>query len=104
MQRNLVPKHKGLKITLTLDTYEQKVWMMRQPTTLNAEDQQARNSNQRRRQSEAMSRALRVIKNTLVSLMLTQTAQKPKFLQYKGQSSEVLPGHSGWLHQAREDW
>ena len=31
------PKHKGLKITLTVDTYEQKVWMMRQPTTLNAE-------------------------------------------------------------------
>ena len=40
VQRNLVPKHKGLKITLILDTFEQKVWMMRQPTTLNAEDQQ----------------------------------------------------------------
>ena len=39
VQRNLVPKHKGLKITLILDTYEQKVWMLRQPTTLNAEDQ-----------------------------------------------------------------
>ena len=40
MQQNLVPKHQGLKITLKLDTYEQKVWMMRQPTSLNAEDQQ----------------------------------------------------------------
>ena len=40
VQRNLVPKHTGLKITMNLDAYEQKVWMMRQPTTLNAEDQQ----------------------------------------------------------------
>ena len=40
IQKNLVPKHKGLKITLNLDAYEQKVWMMKQPTTLNAEDQQ----------------------------------------------------------------
>ena len=40
VQRNPVPKHKGLKITLIQDTYEQKVLMMRQPTTLNAEDQQ----------------------------------------------------------------
>ena len=40
VQRNLVPKHKGLKITLNLDAYEQKVWMMRQPTTLSAEDLQ----------------------------------------------------------------
>ena len=40
VQRDLVPKHNGLKITLNLDAYEQKVWMMRQPTTLNAEDQQ----------------------------------------------------------------
>ena len=36
VQRNLVPKHRGLKITLNMDTYEQEVWMMRQPTTLNA--------------------------------------------------------------------
>ena len=77
VQRNLVPKHKGLKITLTLDTNEQKVWMMRQPTTLNAEDKQlleltfrrkwkqvnqqaimeARNRNHRRRKSDAMSKA-----------------------------------------------
>ena len=28
MQQNLVPRHKGLKITLNWDTYEQKVWMM----------------------------------------------------------------------------
>ena len=40
MLQNFVPKHKGLNITLNLDAYEQKVWMMRQPTTLNAEDQQ----------------------------------------------------------------
>ena len=40
IQRNLSPNTKWLKITLTQDTYEQKVWMMRQPTTLNAEDQQ----------------------------------------------------------------
>ena len=100
VQRNLVPKHKGLKITLILDTCEQKVWMMRQPTTLNAEDQQllglafrrkwkhvnheyeqaimeARNSNQRRRKSEAMSTAWRVITDAFVQSMLIQTAQKP---------------------------
>ena len=60
-------------------------------------------SNQPRSKSEAMSRAWRVITDTLVSSMLTQTTRKPKYMQYKG-SSEVLPDHSGWLHQARKDW
>ena len=40
MQRNLVLKHTGLKTTCNLDAYEQKAWVMRQSTTLNAEDQQ----------------------------------------------------------------
>ena len=110
MQQNLVPKHKGLEITLNLDAYKQKVWMMRQPTTLNAEDQQlpehtsrnkweqeyeqaimeARNSNQPRNKSEAMSRGWRVITNTFVSSMLTQTTKKPKHMQYKGKAPKFF--------------
>ena len=41
---------------------------------------EARNSNQRRRKSEAMSEAWRVITDAFVLSMLIQTAQKPKFL------------------------
>ena len=104
VQQNLEPKHTGLKITLNLDAYEQKVWMMRQPTALTAEDQQllqhafrnrwkqvsqeyeqatmeARSSSQPRNKSEAMGGAWRVIANTFVSSMLTQTTQKPKYMQ-----------------------
>ena len=40
VQRNLVPKHKSLEITLNLDACEQEAQLMRQPTTLNAGDQQ----------------------------------------------------------------
>ena len=127
VQRNLVPKHKGLKITLTVDTYEQKVWMMRQPTTLNAEDQQlleltfrrkwkqvnheyeqaimdARNSNQRRRKSEAMSKAWRVITDAFAQSMLIQTAQKPKYMRHKVKTPKFLQDHSRRLHQTRKDW
>ena len=105
VHQSLVPKHKGLKITLNLDAYAQKVWMMRQPTTLNAEDphllehtfrnkwkqvsqeyeqaiMEARSSNQPQNKSEAMSIAWRVITNTFVSSMLTQTTRKPKYMQY----------------------
>ena len=118
VQRNLVPKHKGLKITLILDTYEQKVWMMRQPTTLNAEDQQlleltfrrkweqvnheyeqaimeARNSNQRRRKSDAMSKAWRVIMDAFVQSMLIQTAQIPKYVQDKGKTTKFFQAMVG---------
>ena len=122
MQRNLVPKHKGLKITLTMDT----VWMMRQPTTPNAEDQQlleltfrrkwkqvnhgyeqaimeARNSNQRRRKSEAMNEAWRVIKDAFVQSMLIQRAQKPEYVQHKGKTPKLF--RASWrLHQTRKDW
>ena len=118
VQRNLVPKHKGLRITLNLDTYEQKVWMMRQPTTLNAEDQQlleltfrrkwkqvsheyeqaiteARNSNQRRRKSFKMSKAWRVFTDAFIQSMLIQTAQKPKYMQYKGKTPKFFQATVG---------
>ena len=118
VQRNLVPKHKGLRITVTLDTHEQEVEMMRQPTTLNAEDQQlleltfrrkwkqvnheneqaimeARNSNQRRRKSKAMSKAWRVITDAFVQSMLIQTAQKPKYMQHKGKTPKLFQATVG---------
>ena len=120
MQQNFMPKHKGLKITPNLDAYEQKVWMMRQPTTLNAEDQQlpehtfrskwkqasqeyeqaimeARSSNQPRSKSEAMSRAWRVITDTFVSSMLTQATQKPKYVQCKGKASKFFQSTVGGI-------
>ena len=112
MQQILVPKHRGLKITLSMDAYEQKVWKMRQPMTLNAEYQQLlehtfrrrlkqasqeyeqaimeRSSNQPRSKSEAMSRAWRVITDTLVRSMLTQTTRKPKYMQYKGKAPKFF--------------
>ena len=127
LQRNLVPKHKGLKISLTLDTYEQKVWMMRQSTTLNAEYQQlleftfrrkwkqvnheheqaimeARNSNQRRRKSEAMSKAWRVITDAFVLSMLIQTAQKPKYMQYKVKTPKFFQTTVGGFTKPGKMW
>ena len=126
-QRGLPPRlcsgisdfgHKGLKITLTLDTHEQKVWMTRQPTTLKAEDQQlleltfrrnwkqvnheyeqaimeARNSNQRRRKSEAMSKAWRVITDGIVQSMLIHKGQTPKKVQYKGKTPKFFQATVG---------
>ena len=124
--KTLCPNTNGLKITMNLDTYEQKVWMMRQPTTLNAEDQQlpehtfrnkwkhasqeyeranleARSSNQPRSKSEALSRAWRVITDTFVSSMLTNDPEA-EVHAVRVQSSEVLSDHSEWPHQARKDW
>ena len=120
VQRNPVPKHKGLKITLNLDTYEQKAWMMRQPTTLNAEDQQlsertfrdkwtsmfqeyeraiteVKNSNQPRSRSEALSEAWRIITNAFVSSMLAQTTLLPNYMQYKGKSPKFFQATVGGL-------
>ena len=34
--------------------------------------------------------------------MLIQTAQKPKYVQYKGKAPKILPGHSRRLHQTRK--
>ena len=109
VQRNLVPKHKGLKITLNLEVYEQKIWTMRQPTTLNAEDQQlleqtfrdkwtnvlqeyeraiteAKSSDHPRSRSEALSEAWRIITNTFVNSMRVQTTLKQRYMQYKGKA------------------
>ena len=93
VQRNLVPKHKGLKITLTLDTYEQKVWMMRQRTTLNAEDQQLPEHTFRNKWKQVRQEYDADINDPEAEVHAVQ-----------GQSSEVLPGHSEWLHQARKYW
>ena len=48
---------------------------------------EARNSNQRRRKSEMMSKAWRVITDAFVQSMLIQTAQKPKYVQNKCKAS-----------------
>ena len=114
-QRNLVPKQRGLRITLILDTYEQKVWMMRQPTTLNAEDEQLleltfrrkwkqvnhkyeqaiikEQQSAKKKKSDAMSKAWRVIAAAFVQSMLIQTAQK--IVQYKGKTPKFFQATVG---------
>ena len=47
---------------------------------------EARSSNQRRRKSEAMSNAWRVITDAFAQSMLIQTTQKPKYMQHQGKT------------------
>ena len=67
---------------------------------------EARNSNQRRRKSEAMSKAWRVITAAFVQSMLVQTAQKPKYMQHKGKTSKFFQATvGGFPNQERlEKW
>ena len=104
VQRNLVPKHKGLKITLTLDSYEQKVWMMRQPATLNAEDQQLLSekmeTGEPREQQSAKKKKERSDEQSpasdhgrLCTVNADPDSSDTKIRSVQGQSSEILPGH-----------
>ena len=51
---------------------------------------EARSSNQRRRKSEAMSKAWRVITGAFVQSMLIYTPQKPEYVQYKGKTPKFF--------------
>ena len=56
---------------------------------------EARNSNQRRRKCEAMSKAWRVMTDAFVQSMLVQTAQKPKYVQHKDKSPKFFQATVG---------
>ena len=74
----------GLKIALNLDAYEQKVWMMRQPTTSNRPSW---------KQGAAISHGASLASDhghLCVSSMLTQTTRKPKYMQCKGKAPKFF--------------
>ena len=56
---------------------------------------EARSSNQRTRKSKAMSKAWRVITDAFVQSMLIKTAQKPKYMQYKGKALRFFQATEG---------
>ena len=58
---------------------------------------EARNSNQPRIRSEALGEAWRVIIDTFVSLMLTQTTLKLRHMQYKGKTPKLYQATVGGL-------
>ena len=58
---------------------------------------EVRNSNQPRIRSEALSEAWRVITDTFVSSMLTQTTLKPRYMQYKGKTQKFYQTKVGGL-------